>query len=83
MFFVSFRVAVGIAEARDDIGVRNRRNIKVKPACDGKFSLDEMLCVMKNKKAKVFDDFVIPCEATKKQNDFYRLAKIETELRNG
>ena len=32
------------------------------------------------KLTKVFDDFVIPCEATKKQNDFYRLAKIETEL---
>ena len=39
-----------------------------------------MACVMKNQKAKVFDDYMIPCEATKKQNDFYRLANIKTEL---
>ena len=44
------------------------------------YSLDDILCVMKNQKAKVYDEYVIPCEATRKQNDFYRIAKIKTEI---
>lgn len=44
------------------------------------YNLDDFLHVMRNQKAKVFEDAVIPCEATKKQNDLYKLAHISSEV---
>ena len=35
---------------------------------------------MRNQKAKIFEDLVVPMEATKKQNDFYKLARIKSSV---
>lgn len=45
------------------------------------YSLDDFLYAMRNQKAKVFDDVVIPTERTKKQNDFYKLLGITPKVR--
>lgn len=46
------------------------------------YSLDDFLSVMRNQKAKIYEDVVVPMESTKKQNDFYKLApdQIERQL---
>lgn len=44
------------------------------------YSLDDIMCIMRNQKAKVFDEYVIPGEPTKKQNDLYKLVGIKPEL---
>lgn len=46
---------------------------------DSSYHLDDFLCIMRNQKAKVFEDAVIPMESTKKQNDLYKLAGIAPE----
>lgn len=45
-----------------------------------KYSLDDFWYVMRNQKAKVFDDVVIPSETTKKQNDLYSLIKARPDV---
>ena len=35
---------------------------------------------MRNQKAKIYEDLVVPMEATKKQNDFYKLARIKSSV---
>ena len=35
------------------------------------YSLNDVMSVMRNQKAKVFDELVIPTEPTKKQNELY------------
>lgn len=45
-----------------------------------KYSLDDVLAIMRNQKAKIFDSLVIPSEATKKQNDLYKMIKVRPEL---
>lgn len=44
------------------------------------YSLDDFLTVMRNQKAKIYEDLVVPMEATKKQNDFYKLARIKSSV---
>lgn len=44
------------------------------------YSLDDVMSVMRNQKAKVFDEFVIPTEATKQQNELYKLLGVKPEL---
>lgn len=44
------------------------------------YSLDDVMSVMRNQKAKVFDEFVIPTEPTKKQNELYKLVGVKPEL---
>lgn len=44
------------------------------------YSLDDVIYIMRNQKAKVFDDCVIPSEPTKKQNDLYRLIGVKPEI---
>ena len=41
------------------------------------YSLDDVLMIMKNQKAQVFDDCVVPLEPTKKQNDLYKLIGVK------
>lgn len=45
-----------------------------------KYSLDDFQYIMRNQKAKVFDDVVIPSETTKKQNELYSLIKMRPDV---
>ncbi len=45
-----------------------------------RFSLDDVMELMRNQKAKVFEDEVIPSEAGRRQRELYRLAGIREEV---
>lgn len=45
-----------------------------------RFSLDDVIELMRNQKAKVFEDEVIPSEAGRRQRELYRLAGIREEV---
>ncbi len=42
-----------------------------------RYSLDSLLGIMRNQKAKVFDEYVLASEATKEQKDLYSLTHVE------
>lgn len=44
------------------------------------YSLDDVMSVIRNQKSKVFDEFVISTEPTKKQNELYKLVGVKPEL---
>lgn len=45
-----------------------------------KYSLDDVIMIMRNQKAKVFDDCIIPSEPSKKQNELYKLIGVKHEV---
>ena len=44
------------------------------------FTLDNVLSILRNQKAKIFDNVVIPSEAVKKQNDIYKLFNVKVPV---
>lgn len=45
-----------------------------------KYSLDDVIMIKRNQKAKVFDDCIIPSEPSKKQNELYKLIGVKHEV---